>query len=353
MGRSRKTLDVPPYPALLERPIRSILIIKPRAIGDVLLSTVVTPNLRAAFPDARIDFLTEFPSADIIRGNPHIDEAIVFRPGKDSFLRLLWRLNRARYDLVFDLFCNPRTAQCTAATRAPLRVGYPFRGRAWAYNVHAETRANRVHNTQFNLDPLRQLGIPVINEQPVFPLDDETRSRMAGITGAFRTRIGPLIAINPSGTWETKRWPLAYFAALADRLITEQDASILLLWGPGELPDVETIAARMMHEAHIAPKTTIRELGAMLASCDYMISNDAGPMHIAAAVGTPTLGIFGPTNPHLQGPWNPRSAWVRKEGLDCLACNLTRCAIGNVCMRDLSVDSVIDAFQQLQAGQQP
>ncbi|MDT8323860.1 MAG: glycosyltransferase family 9 protein [Bacteroidota bacterium] len=350
MGRSRNAKDLQPYPALLERPISAILVIKPRAIGDVLLSTVVTPNLRAAFPSARIHFLTEAPAADILLGNPHIDEAIIFHPGKDSFVRLLWRLAREHYDLVFDLFCNPRTAQYTAATRAALRVGYPFRGRAWAYNVHAETRADKVHNTQFNLDPLRQLGIPVVSEQPVLQLDDQTRARMEEVAGTFRKRKGPLIALNPSGTWETKRWPLASYAALADRLIADRDANVLLLWGPGEKQDVETIARHMAHDADIAPQTSIRELGALIASCDFMISNDAGPMHIAAAVGIPTLGIFGPTNPHLQGPWNQHSGWVRLEDLDCLACNLTSCPIGNICMRDLPVESVIHAFEQLQAG---
>jgi ADP-heptose:LPS heptosyltransferase len=351
MGRARSATDLQPHPALLARPIHSILVIKPRAIGDVLLSTVVTPNLRSAFPEARIHFLTESPAADIIRGNSHIDEAIIFHPGKDSFVRLLWRLYRERYDLVFDLFCNPRTAQFTAATRAALRVGYPFRGRAWAYNVHVETRADHVHNTQFNLDPLRQLGIPIVSESPVFPLDGDARGRMRELASSFRKRSGPLIALNPSGTWETKRWPLAHFAVLADRLIDACDANILLLWGPGEEKDVAAIAHDMTHEAVIPPKTTIRELGAMLASCDFMISNDAGPMHISAAVGIPTLGIFGPTNPHLQGPWNARSGWVRLEELDCLACNLTSCPIGNICMRDLPVESVLRAFQQLQTGQ--
>ncbi len=350
MGRARTAQDLEPYPALLARPIRSVLVIKPRAIGDVLLSTVVTPNLRHAFPEARIDFLTEAPAADIIRGNPHIDEAIIFHPGKDSFARLLWRLFRARYDIVFDLFCNPRTAQCAAATRAAVRVGYPFRGRAWAYNVHVETRADRVHNTQFNLDPLRRLGIPVVNESPVFPLDDAIMERMREVTTGSRKRSGPLIALNPSGTWETKRWPLTSFAELADRLIEAYDADILLLWGPGEETDVEAISRDMTHQAIIPPKTSIRELGAMLATCDFMISNDAGPMHIAAAVDIPTLGIFGPTNPVLQGPWNAKSTWVRLEELDCLGCNLTACSIGNICMRNLPVGTVLHAFEQLQTG---
>jgi len=338
---------------LLERPISTILVIKPRAIGDVLLSTIVTPNLRAAFPNAQIDFFTEIAAADVIADNPYISDAVVFHPKKDSFLKLLRRLHRKKYDLVFDLFCNPRTAQMTAATGAALRVGYPFRGRAWAYNIHVPTRADRVHNTQFNLDALRHLKIPITSEEVVFPVPDDVRTHMKQVAEQSRTCEGPLIALNPSGTWQTKRWLLSHFAALGDRLCSERKANVLLLWGPGERRDVEQIASLMEHTPQIAPATTIAELGALLASCDYVISNDSGPMHIAAAVGTPTLGIFGPTNPALQGPWNPRSGWVRLDGLDCLGCNLTRCEIGNICMRDLSVNAVCDAFDQLCARNSP
>ncbi|MBN1447404.1 MAG: glycosyltransferase family 9 protein, partial [Bacteroidetes bacterium] len=279
--------------------------------------------------------------------NPFIDRAVIFHPARDSYGRLLWQLSRRRYDLVFDLFCNPRSAQMTFATRAPLRVGYPFRGRGWAYNIHVTTRADRVHNTQFNLDALRALDIPVPHDQLVFPLREDTVSRMQTFVDENRRSSGPCIAMNPSGTWSTKRWPLASFAALADRLNETLRANVFLLWGPGEREDVAQIAAAMKQPACIPPSTTIRELGALLSVMDFTISNDAGPMHISAAVGTPTLGIFGPTNPQLQGPWSPHSAWVRLENLDCLGCNLTRCSIGNICMRDLSVDTVFRAFDTL------
>lgn len=347
MGRTRMIRKKHRYAALRVRPNLSILIIKPRAIGDVLLSSIVTPNLRSAFPDARIDFLTESPAADIIRDNPYIDNAIIFHPEDNAYLELLRRLRRRKYHLVFDLFCNPRTAQMTFATGATVRVGYPFRGRAWAYNVHVETRADSIHNTQFNLDALRALEIPIEHDFLVFPLTDEKVQDKRKVAREAGDRPGPIIALNPSGTWSTKRWLLDSFAILADALVERHAANIIILWGPGERKDAEDIQSAMKHEAMLPPSTSIRELGALLKMCDYMISNDAGPMHIAAAVGTPTLGIFGPTNPHLQGPWSDNSAWVRLEGLDCLACNLTRCNIGNICMRDLPVDRVMDAFESL------
>lgn len=347
MGRRRTARDQHRYPALLRRSVRSILVIKPRAIGDVVLSTVVLPNLRAAFPDARIAFLTENAAADIIRDNPYVDDPIIFHPRRDGYLSLLRRLRSRRFDLVFDLFCNPRSAQMAFATGAPVRVGYPFRGRAWAYNVHVETRADRIHNTEFNLDALAAVDIPVTERRLCFPLPEDRLHRMGEALHPFRKRSGPLIALNASGTWESKRWDLASFARLGDLLAERLDANILLLWGPGEEEDVEWIIGNMQYSSYKAPPTTIGELGALLACCDFTISNDSGPMHISAAVGTPTLGIFGPTNPLLQGPFGPRNAWVRLEGLDCLGCNLTRCTIGKICMRDLPPETVYLAFQAL------
>lgn len=347
MGRTNAATAQYLYPALLARPIRSILVIKPRAIGDVLLSTVVLPNLRSAFPEASIAFLTEKPAAEIILDNPFVDTPIIFDPSAGGYPGLLLRLWRARFDLVFDLFCNPRSAQITFATRAPIRVGYPFRGRAWAYNVHVRTRADRVHNTEFNLDALARLRIPIVERRLCFPLPQHRLTRFAAAIHAMRERPGPLIALNSSGTWETKRWGLQHFAQLADLLVERLHANILLLWGPGEEPDVAEIRNAMRNGCHLAPPTSIGELGAILAQCDYTISNDSGPMHISAAVRTPTLGIFGPTNPQLQGPFDPGSAWVRLDGLECLGCNLTQCRIGNVCMRDLPAETVFNAFVKL------
>ena len=186
MERAKFTKGNPGAPLIGASPIRSILIVKLRAIGDVLLSTVVTPNLRRAFPDARIDFLTETASEDMITGNPYIDNVIVFSPGKDSSVHLFLKLFRSGYDLVFDLFCNPRSAQMTFATRAPVRVGYPFRGRGWAYNVHVQTRADRVHNTEFNLDALRALDIPADQHPLVLHIPDTSNAWAREYTAAIR-----------------------------------------------------------------------------------------------------------------------------------------------------------------------
>jgi ADP-heptose:LPS heptosyltransferase len=122
---------------------------------------------------------------------------------------------------------------------------------------------------------------------------------------------------------------------------------ILLPWGPGEERDVELMRAKMHSPPIVPPSTTLLELAALLERCSLMVSNDSGPMHIAAAMGTPVVGIFGPTNPRLQGPYGAKAVTVRNESLDCLGCNLVVCPIGNPCMKDLTVQTVLEAIQKL------
>jgi heptosyltransferase-3 len=324
-----------------------ILLIKLRAIGDVLLSTPTIYNVRQAYPNATIDFLTEEFAADVVRGNPWVNDVIAFKKKRDGSIGLLHTIRSRRYDLVIDLFCNPRSALVTKISGARTRVGYPFRGRKYAYNVYVTSRSDFVHNVEFNLDALRRLDIPIISSEPYFPLDDESKAFAGEWIKNEHFNCKTIIALNPSGGWETKRWGLEHFAQFGDHVAEKYHAEIILVWGPGEGKDASTIQGLMDHRPHIIPRTSLKQLGAILQRCSYVVSNDSGPMHIAAAVGVPTLGIFGPTTPKLQGPYGERHSWVRNEELDCLECNLTKCPIGNVCMTNLDVDRVVSAFDVL------
>lgn len=334
-----------PVPAAVLRslPAIKILVIKLRAIGDVVLSTIVTKNLRLAFPGAQIHFLTEPASADVLLHNRFVDRTLVYRKKEMSGWALIRMVRRERYDLVIDLFGNPRTALVTRLSGAPVRAGFRFRGRAYAYTVLAEPRGDRVHNTQFNLDALTALGIEIQDRNIYFSFGPEDG---AFVSAFLADGPPPLVCINQGGGWYTKRWGREKFASLADRLVEEYGVRIVLAWGPGERGEVEELRGMMKREAIIPPATTLSQLGAMLARCALMITNDSGPMHIAAAVGVPVLGIYGPTNPALQGPYGSSHVVVRKESLDCLGCNFLECPIGHPCMRELDVHAVMAAVRQ-------
>lgn len=331
------------------RTVRKILVIKLRAVGDVVLSTIVTRNLRLRFPDAVIHYLTEPASHDVVKNNRFLDGTLTYDRKTMNGLDLIRAVRQQNYDMVIDLFCNPRTALVTRLSGARLRVGYRFRGRSYAYTVLAEPRGDTVHNTQFNLDALVALGVDIPDRNIYFapaPGDQETVDEF--MSGAFPPGTF-IVCINAGGGWYTKRWGLERYASVADQLIERYRAGILLAWGPGERADVETIAGAMTHPAFIPPPTTLSQLGAVLKRCGMMLTNDSGPMHIAAAVGTPVLGVYGPTNPVLQGPYGDQHLVVRKETLTCLGCNYTSCPIGHPCMLDLGVDDVMAGVATLLA----
>ena len=321
--------------------------IKLRAVGDVLLASIVLQNLRAAFPEARIDVLTERAGKDVVAGHPAVNEVVVYDRSRMSGLQLILSVRKRQYDLVIDLFGNPRTALLTRLSGARVRVGYRFRGRAYAYTIITEPRSATVHNTQFNLDALEAMGVPIVDRNLRFTPQEEHRSYVS----AFLEREGlpgrTLVALNAGGGWYTKRWRNESFAELADRIAGGYGWTVVLPWGPGQLPDVEAIANRTTSKPFVPPATNLPQLAALFEKCAFVVSNDSGPMHLAAAVGTPVLGIFGPTKPELQGPYGSHNATVRLDGLECLGCNLTECPIGNPCMVNLSVETVLESFDRL------
>jgi lipopolysaccharide heptosyltransferase II len=328
--------------------IGKLLVIKLRAVGDVILSTATLPNLRAAFPGATIDFLVERSCREVIAGNDQIDNLIVFAKTGMNGARILLDVRRARYDMIIDLFGNPRSALMTFASRARYRVGYDFRGRSYAYNILVKPRGAEVHNVEFNLDALRKIGVSVTTKSPYFPLsaaDREFAGREAGKLGLTGRLV---IGFNPGTNRPAERWPAERFAELGALIARRLAARICVFWGPGEKPLADAIAERIGEAAVVAPRTSLKQLGAMFERCSLVVSNDTGPMHIAAALGVPTVGIFGPVNPLLQGPWGEKARYARKEGLSCLGCNYdTTCPIGNPCMTELEAERVFGVVEEL------
>ena len=329
--------------------INRILVIKLRAIGDVLLSTPVVQNLHDHFPLAQIDFLTDKFAAEVVIGNPWVSNVLTFDRKNDSSVGMIRQVREKKYDLIIDLFSNPRSAIITRLSGARFRAGFPFRWRKYAYNIIIPPRAGNIHNIDFNLDALRRLDIPVLHFQPYFPLEGWAKQFAAEWFRGENLDGKQVVGLNPSGGWYTKRWGLDHYARLGDLIGQRYGASIIVLWGPGEEDDARFIQQRMKIPAQVIPKTTLSQLGAIIHRCAFIVSNDSGPMHIAASLGIPTLGIFGPTNPLQQGPYGINHRWVRNEELDCLECSLTACPIGNICMTQLEVERVLDAFNLLAA----
>lgn len=338
--------------------VRSALVIRHRAGGDLLLTTPALRALRQGLPGARIDVLAARGMGGLLRGNPDVDRVLEFgRRSLPSQAVLYWSVARAGYDLVLDLVSNPRTAFLTRLTRAPIRVGYDIPGRASAYTLRvpreplgAGGRPVLRYAPEAALDQVRALGIAARGLALRLEVAPEARERIAAWLGG-RAPAGPLLACLPSGSWPAKTWPPERFAAAMDALAPEGTA--IWLWGPGERERVEEARARMRSPSLLAPETDWQGLAALLERCALFVGNDSGPKHVAAALGVATVTVFGPTHPATWHPPEGPHVALTAEGLDCLHCNANRCPLPGErhmrCMSDVSVEQVVRAARSLLA----
>ena len=310
--------------------------------------TPLLPNLRAYFPNAEIDIFTLKSSRDILIDNPNITRILTYTPGKNSSLFLINNIRKKKFDLVIDLFCNPRTALITFLSGAKYKFGFKFFGRNYAYNIRARGRGGEVHNVDFNLDALRILEIPVTSKKINLGINIVHKEFSDKFIAGNNIKLKRIIGICLTGEWETKKYKVNDFIDLMKMIDKLYDVNFIL-FRENELDkkDCEIIHSEFKDNSFIIPESPIKYLAAIIKECDLVIGNDSGPLHIATAVNTPVLGIYGPTNPLLQGPFGENNLTVVNKGLDCLNCDLLQCKIGNICMTELPKENIIVQLKEL------
>ena len=331
-----------------KKKVKKILIIKFGGIGDLLLTTPVFPNLKSYFPDSELYVLTLRRGRDVLIDNPYLERVFTYDSSEDKSWCLIKNIRKQNYDMIIDLYCNPRTALITFLSGAKYRFGFEFRGRSYAYNIKMKGRGGEVHNVDFNLDALRKMDIPVKSTQLMLPLNIVHREFAEEFIRKNNVDSKPILGISLTGGWEAKRYKEKDYVELIKFILAKYDVNLILLWGTdAEQKEAEEIHAAFPERTFIIPDSPIKYLGAIIERCDALIGNDSGPLHLAVSVGVPTLGIYGPTNPMLQGPYGEKNLTVVREDLDCLYCNLLECPIGNLCMVELSKDSIMEKFNKL------
>jgi len=323
-----------------------ILVTRLRYLGDVILTTPVLASLKSRYPEARIDYLTEEPFGPVLEGNPHIDE-IVTTGG--TFPGTVARIRKRRYTAALDLFYNPRSAWLLFLSRIPVRVGGARRWRRRLY-THTYTVPTYVRSAvSHHLFPLRMLETDEKGSLPRVYVTAAERERgrsflekKAGLSDRF-------VAIHCGGTWQAKRWSPARFARLADRMLEESGRVSLLVTGPGEEGIVnEVIALSTSRERpRPLPVMPIRSLAACLLHADAVVANDGGVMHLSVALGRPTVGVFGPTEPDIWFPYEgdgPFAVATLRE--ECAPCHRHRCDDPK-CLDDLDPDIVFEKLEDV------
>ncbi|MBI3808953.1 MAG: lipopolysaccharide heptosyltransferase II [Nitrospirae bacterium] len=345
----------------LTRPgaVKRILVRGTNWIGDAVLTTPVLAALRAGFPQAKIALLVKPVVAELLQCHPAIDDIVPYRDpgphaGLGGKLSLALQLNRGHYDLAVLLQNAFEAAAVTALAGIPNRYGYATDGRSFllTHRVALTPKTRRKHQVEYYLDLLRPLGIPVEPSAPTLrttPGEDAAASELLHAFGVKLDQV--VIGLNPGSVYgSAKRWIPERFAQVADRLAAEHEACVLIFGGRGE-EELGTAIAGMMTAPTIvySGRTTVRQLMALIKQCKLFITNDTGPMHVAAAFGVPLVAIFGPTNPVTTAPYGPGHELVRHP-VECSPCLLRECPIDHRCMQGIGVDTVYAAAAKQLAG---
>lgn len=323
--------------------IKKILCIKPRGIGDIVLSTIVIDNLIAHFPSVKIDYLTEHFARLSIENNPFINKVITIDK-KEFPLKAALKIRKEKYDMILDLWSNPRSAQITFLSGVKHRVGFAYRGRKYAYNILATSGKGENHSAEHNLELLKAIDVPVVSRKIHFYVDEEDDATARDFISENFPKKRRITGIIPSGGWPSKRCDAVKWVEIGKAVKEKFNYEILILWGPGDESDAQFIKNDITGSV-IAPKTSISEMSGFIKNCDLVLANDSGPMHISAALGIPTLGIFGPTNPKAHGPYSDNSSYINKEDLFCIICNLLECPYNHECMLQLNVEDVLKKIE--------
>ncbi|MFO7653131.1 MAG: glycosyltransferase family 9 protein [Candidatus Krumholzibacteriia bacterium] len=350
-------------PWRLQRPVRRILVIRRKALGDALVTLPAVLRLAEAFPAARVDLVVDRPFAGLLAELSERVRVLVWPPERGGAVGWLRSLRAGAYDLVIDYLGSPRTAFWTAVTGAPLRVGYDLPGRRHAYNVRVpRNRAGGTPLRQYAgeafLDPLRALGLDPAPWSPAGPGASPAAGSPRPLGAAYlawarewERRSAPRIALVLSASWPAKEWPAEHAGALTARLRGE-GAAPLLVPGPGDEPFAGAVrAADPLLET--APPTTLPELADLLRRCQLFVGTDNGVRHLAVLLGLPTVTLFGPTDPLGWNPADPRHVSVR-TGEPCSPCDLTICPVpGHPCLASLGPDRVLAGIRRVLAPQGP
>lgn len=354
--------------------LRSILIIKLSAIGDVVHTLPLLEVLRRNLPKARIDWLVEEEAFPIIEGHPALDRIIVSRRkfwlrnfmgnGQRSstiqeILAFLRELRSEKYDLVLDIQGLLKSGLLTGFARARRKIGF-----TWAREGSTIFLSERPyfedqhgqHAVERYLKTAKILGFqagPWHGRIPLRRSDEEAVEKLLP-----KERVhGRYAAINPMARWDTKLWEPEKFARLADRIHDELSMTILFTGSRQDFPAIDEICRRMKNRGtiNLAGKLDLKQLASLYARCDILISTDTGPMHIAAAMECPVVALFGPTAPWRTGPYGSEHQVVR-EDLNCSPCFKRKCS-HRTCMKEITVGKVFqvlrDQFDGTATGSRP
>lgn len=330
--------------------LKSILVVKLSAIGDVIHALPVSYALKETYPEAKVTWVVEPPAYNILQDNPYIDEIIVFEKKKFKSLKgflgnygpFREKLNAKSYDAALDLQGLFKSAAIAWCSKAPLKLGTcNMREMSDKISQPVIGPHAKGHIVERYLDVARELGCRV--DKVVFPMAiSEADGKMARsylYVAGCRGDI-PYVVLAVGANWPNKRWPTAYYAKLADRIYNHGMLPVVIGGGALDTQLVEEITSKAeIPPINIVGKTTLKQLAYVIREAKAVVGGDTGPVHLAAGLQVPTIMVMGPTDANRNGPYGQLQNAIEVDR-DCRYCWKRACPKNLDCLEKITVDMV-------------
>jgi len=354
---------------LLQKAELKILIVQPSRLGDIIFSLPVVFNLKGLFPNSHITWLVDDRCYELLENNPYIDEIIVvpFKELKKNnlfkkikeIIKLKNILRSKKFDISIDLHGLFKSSILVLFAKAKYKIAssssYGMKELSWIFSKEIKSQNSMFqHTIDRHLEVVKYLRekfnkkFEIKKEFPIY-LSEENEIKVNEILKKFNIK-DDFITIFPGGGWLSRRWFIENYARLSDILIKEFNYDVVFIGGkPGGSPEegiIEKIQKLMNEKSYnLSGQLTLKQLCVLLKKTKLFIGNEAGPMHIACALGTKVIGIIGPTNPSRTGPFGNNFIVVKKD-IDCAPCRERNCK-KMLCMKKITVEDIINAVNKI------
>jgi len=353
--------------------LKKILIINPFGVGDVLFTTPVIREIKKAYPDSFIGYWCNIRVEEIFKAHPDINKTFALSRGDlkkifqkswikgiKAFFYLLWNLKKMKFDTSIDFSLDHRYGFITKLIGIKKRIGFYYKNRGIFLTDKTElTGYDQKHAIEYYLELLKFLNIKPHSKNPEIFVSEKAKIQAKTILVQADLKDSDVIvgiAPGAGGSWgknaSLKHWPALKYAQLADKIIDTFKVKVVLLGDIQEKPIAEIISAAMKNKPYdLTAKTSLEELSAVISFLPLLITNDGGPLHIAAALNKKTISIFGPVDEKVYGPYPPAEKHiVIKTLLDCRPCyrkfKMAPCNKNRECINLITVDEVFEAVER-------
>jgi len=333
--------------------INKILIIKPSSLGDIIHSLPTLVELRKLYPESYIAWVIFTHFAEILYGNQYLNEIILWNrySGPIEFINMMKYIRDKHFDLVIDLQGLARTALISFYSGAKYKLGVPgLKELSYLFIKEVGPYSKSQHAIERNLTIIRFLGYEPNSK--LFPINISPGDEQYAKSFLSKNRYNfkkNLVGISPSAGIKQKMWEPEKFASIANKLIETYDCYIIIFGTEKDINIAEKIIELIRNKNNVINainKTSLKQLCALIKFCSIFIGNDTGPLHIAAALNVPTIGLYGPSNPEQLGPYNKNSTFIWKK-LECSPCGTKPNCKNNICMKQITVEEVYEKIKNI------